>query len=92
MIAHFGGETKVAAVQLAHQLRQARIGARLAFARERRSMKSQLREANKYDTHYVLILGDQELADGVVAVKPMLGGKQETVSRKDLVAWLQERL
>jgi histidyl-tRNA synthetase len=92
MIVHFGGATKVAAVQLAEQLRAARIGARLAFARGRRSMKSQLREANKYDTRYALIIGEQELADGMVAVKPLQGGAQEMISRAGLVEWLRERL
>lgn len=88
-IAHFGGETKVAAMQLADRLRQAGIGTLLAFAREPRSMKSQLREANKHDVRFTLILGEAELENGTVAVKPMGEGKQTAVPRTEIIAWLQ---
>lgn len=89
MVAHFGGETKRAAVQLVDHLRGASIGARLAFARTRRSMKSQMREANKRDIRYVLVLGDSEIEQDMVAVRPMQGGAQEMVPRADIVAWLR---
>jgi histidyl-tRNA synthetase len=91
MIAHFGGETKVAAVKLAFQLRDGHIGARLAFARGRRSMKSQLREANKYDIRTVLIIGDVEIAENSVTVKPMDGGEQFHLPQNELLAYLQQR-
>lgn len=91
LLAHFGGETKVAAVKLAFDLRTAGIGARLAFARQRRSLKSQMREADKQGARYVLILGESEVANGVVAVKPMAGGEQFTLAIDELVGWLQSR-
>ncbi|MCI0579425.1 MAG: histidine--tRNA ligase [Chloroflexi bacterium] len=89
LVAHFGGETKPAAVQLAFLLRQAGIGARLAFARERRSMKSQMREADKHAARYVLILGESELAEGKVAIRPLAGGEQVTVAWEEVVEWLR---
>jgi histidyl-tRNA synthetase len=88
LIAHFGGETKTAAVELTYRLRQAGIGARLAFARDRRSMKSQLREADKFDCRYTLILGEMELEQETVAVKPMGEGKQQQVPLGEIVNWL----
>lgn len=91
-IAHFGGPTKLAAVQLADRLRAAGIGTRLAFARERRSMKSQMREADKHAARFALILGESELANGVAAVKPLGPGEQLTVPLAELVDWLQARL
>ena len=91
LLAHFGGETKVAAVKLAFGLRAAGIGARLAFARQRRSLKSQMREADKHGAQYVLILGEAEVANGVVAVKAMVGGEQFTLPIQEIVAWLQAR-
>ena len=91
MVAHFGGATKVAALRLVQQLRGEGFGARLAFARGRRSLKSQMREANKYDIHYVLILGEDELAAESVVVRPLQGGDQETVALRDLPAWLRGR-
>jgi histidyl-tRNA synthetase len=89
LVAHFGGETKTAAVRLTFALRQAGIGSRLAFARTRRSMKSQMREANKHEVRFVLIVGEEELAQGVVGVRPLDGSEQQTVPLSDIVSWLQ---
>lgn len=89
MVAHFGGVTKTAAVKLTYLLRDAGIGARLAFARERRSMKSQMREANKFGVRYVLILGEAEVEQGEVTIRPLDGGAQVQIPQADLVNWLQ---
>lgn len=89
MIAHFGGETKTAAVQLAFRLRAAGIGTRLAFARDRRSMKSQMREADKHEVRWVLIVGEDELAQKKVAVRPLDDGEQQLVPLAEIVNWLQ---
>ena len=90
-IAHFGGETKATAVEITHRLRDAGIGARLAFARTKRSMKSQMREANKYATEVAIILGEDEIAQGMATVRPMdrSRGDQTTVPLADLVGWLE---
>lgn len=94
LVAHFGGETKTAAVALAYRLRQAQIPTRLAFARERRSLKSQMREANKLNVRLVLILGESELAANTVVIRPLDGGEQVTVSLADehLERWLRQAL
>ncbi len=88
MIAHFGGETKVAAVKLAFELRQLGIGTRVAFARGKRSLKSQMREANNREVSYVVLLGEDELARGEVVVRPMDDRPQTTLPYADLVAYL----
>lgn len=88
MVAHFGGATKQRAVELAFDLRNVGIATRLAFARERRSMKSQMREANRAGIHHVLILGEEEVANDRVTVRPLLGGEQMTMATADLLAWL----
>ena len=44
-----------------------------------------MREANKYDTKYVLILGGSELENGVATVRPM-GVVKRSVSIDDDVA------
>jgi histidyl-tRNA synthetase len=91
LVAHFGGRTKERAVQLAYLLREAGIGATLAFARERRSMKSQMREANRKDARYVLIIGESEVAEQTVTVRPLAGGEQVTMPDFELVDWLRAR-
>lgn len=89
MVTHFGGETKVEALRLAMELRRAGIATVMAFARGRRSMKSQMREADNRNVRFTLILGEDELANNQVAVRPMFGGEQTMVARGNLVAWLQ---
>lgn len=90
LVAHFGNETKEAAVQLAFRLRTAGVGTRLAFARSRRSLKSQMREANKHNIRTVLILGEDELADNMVMARPLDGGEQQRIPLSDIVSWLKE--
>jgi histidyl-tRNA synthetase len=89
LVAHFGGATKEAAVRLNYALRDAGIEARLAFARGKRSMKSQMREANRHDVNYVLVIGESELAGDTVTVRPMKGGEQVTIASSELIDWLK---
>jgi histidyl-tRNA synthetase len=89
LVAHFGGKTKETAVQLTFHLRAAGIGTRLAFARDRRSMKSQMREANKHAVQTVLILGESELEQQSVMVRPLDGGEQTLVKLTDVISHLQ---
>ena len=89
LVAHFGGETKTTAVQVTYLLRMAGIPTRLAFARERRSMKSQMREANRHNMRFILILGEDEVEAGVVMVRPLDGGQQEAVAIDKLVEWIK---
>ncbi len=92
LVAHFGGETKAAAVRLVYALRAAGIGTRLAFARHSRSMKSQLREAGRHEARYAFIIGADELAGGQAAVKSLqTDEEQTTVALDEAVAWLQSR-
>lgn len=93
LVAHFGGETKAAAVKLAFELRAAGIGTRLAFSRRGRSMKSQMREGSRHNARYVLIIGEDELAQGEVTAKPLVDGEEQTrVAVGQVAAWLAERL
>lgn len=91
MITHFGGVTKTAAVSLAFRLRHAGIATRIAFARNKRSLKSQMREANKRGVAYTLLLGENEITNGTVVVRPMRGGDQMTISQSDLIATLKRK-
>jgi len=91
MIAHFGGDTKRAAVKLAFALREARIGVRLAFARKRRSMKSQMREADRAGVAYTIIIGENELANQSVTIRSMASGEQQTVAMTEIGIWIREQ-
>ncbi len=77
MVLHRGAAAKTAAVQLVSQLRQARIPALLAFGS--RSLKSQFKSANRAEVRYAVILGDDELAQGVATLRDMESGEQTEV-------------
>jgi histidyl-tRNA synthetase len=91
LVAHFGGVTKETAVALTYQLRAAGIPARLAFARKRRSMKSQMREANRMNAHTVLIIGESEVEEGLVAVRPLDGGEQVRMTAAETIEYLKNK-
>ena len=92
MLTHFGGATKLAAISLAFKLRAEGIPTRLAFARTKRSMKSQMREANKRNVAFTLTLGESEVAEGTVGIRPMWAGERTTLPQTELVAWLKAQL
>lgn len=50
----------------------------------RRSMKAQMREANRLGAKQVVILGDEELSRGEAVVKNMESGNQENVALTDV--------
>lgn len=91
-IAHFGGRTKAEAVSTAFGLRDAGIGARIAFAWNRRSLKSQMREAGRHDAPFVVIIGESELDAGAVTLRDMINGQQESVKLDELKTWLTKHL
>ncbi len=88
MIVHFGGATKVAAVKMAFALRSAGVSTIVAFARSKRSMKSQMREANKRAVAHVLIMGEGEVEKGEIVIRPMSGGDQFTLPQAEAIAHL----
>jgi len=58
---------------------------------EDRSLKAQLRNANRTGTSRVLIIGDDELTDGTLQVKNFSTGEQETVDRESFLKKLKVR-
>jgi len=77
-----GGE---AARDLTVALRRAGLRADRAF--DGRSMKSQLKSADRSGAAVALIVGSDELAAGTVSVRPLRGGEgQQTVPRSEVVA------
>jgi histidyl-tRNA synthetase len=90
MIAYLGEQAKLAAIRLVEDLRIARISALLAFGD--RSLKSQLKSANRAGVAYTLILGEEELNTGQAAVREMASSQQIELPLTDLVDWLRTRL
>jgi len=89
LLAHFGGDTKTAANKATYRLRQAGFGARIAFARDRRSMKSQMREANRQEVDFVIIVGSDELDAGEFTIRRMDSAVQTRINIDQLVSWFE---
>ncbi len=56
------------------------------------SLKKRMRRANKVGAIVAILLGDEELEKGVVTIRDMESGCQETVPTKSLVSWLSNKL
>jgi histidyl-tRNA synthetase len=85
------GETAhVAAMRIVRELRAAGIGSVLAFGN--RSLKSQLKSADKASLAFTLILGEQELAAGAVIARDMRTSQQTPVPFPEVVSWLRDSL
>jgi histidyl-tRNA synthetase len=67
---------------LSHQVRAAGFSAVMNYRLG--SMKSQMRLADKFKARYVIILGQDELNKGVVALKNMSDGKQQEIALNDM--------
>lgn len=79
------------ALRITADLRAAGIAADRAF--ENRSMKAQMKGANRSGADYAVIVGSDELDAGTAVIRPLRGeGDQVTVPRADLVADLTSRL
>lgn len=47
---------------------------------QRKSFKSQMKDANKNNSNYVIILAEREMNDNAVVLKNMLSGEQQTIA------------
>ena len=75
------------AVLLTAELRAAGLAVDRGF--ENRSMKAQMKLANRSGADAALIIGDDELAAGTIVVKPLRSGEEQvTIPRSDLIAHL----
>lgn len=81
---------KPAVDNLAHRLRQAGLPVEVGL--ETQSFRKMFDYANKRGFQYVIVLGTNEANQGVVALKNMQSGDQDTISEAELVEKLQERM
>jgi len=75
---------------LLRQLRVAGIPAERDFGKH--NLKAQLKQANRRGARWVVIIGDEELSRGTVAVRAMATGEQVEVPETSLVSWLEKQL
>ena len=68
--------------QIAKELRK--LDVNVVLETMRRSMKAQMREANKCDADYAIIIGEEEHNQKTVQVKNLNDGNQKTINQTDL--------
>ena len=75
------------AISFASQLRQA--GVRAQLYTEQKKFKQKMSYADKTGIPYVVFLGEDEIARGVVSVKDMASGQQQTLPQEQAIALIQ---
>jgi histidyl-tRNA synthetase len=79
------------ALVITDELRAARVRADRAY--ENRSMKSQMKAADRSGAAIAVLVGSDELANGTVTVRPLRdGGEQSMVPRAELIPTLRKLL
>ncbi len=81
-----GDAARAAGPQILQNLRASGIACDCDYVG--RSMRAQMREANRQNAKYALLLGDDELAANTIAVKNMAEGSQLTVGLADAIQLL----
>ncbi len=89
-VAPLGEAAATAALTLARDLRK--VGVRCQTDTRGGSLKSQLRRANALGASMVLILGESEMAEGVVQVKDLALRTQERMTRADAIRAVAARI
>lgn len=82
MFANLGTAESAVSMKLAKELRSAGIA--VEVYPDSAKLKKQLSWADAHKIPYVAIIGDSELADGVVTLKNMVNGEQQTVPQNEL--------
>jgi len=80
-IAALGDEAQGRAFSLCNTLRHAGIRAEMDFSD--RSLKSQMKRANKLGCSHTLIIGEKEMEEGTAQLRDMKDGVQESVDIQD---------
>ena len=79
-----GEDARAEALKLLRELRQAGVPAQMEF--ESRSMKSQMKRADRLAARVTLIIGADELARGDVTLRDMRTSEQRSVARAQVLA------
>ncbi len=88
-IAALGEEAQLRAFELANQLHREGIKAEIDY--EGRSLKAQMRRANKLNVRYALIIGEEELKKGRAILRDMGKKDQEEIRLNEAIEEIKER-
>ena len=89
MIVHHGAVGRRVAVRLAGQLRDA--GSRVEIDYLDRSLRAQMKQADRLGAHTVVIIGEDEASRGVVRVRDMATGDEREATEEELLQLLRRK-
>src|SRR3989338_539654 len=89
-LAQLGDLAKRKCLKIFEEFRKANIRAAESLGKD--SLKSQLNKANRLGVRYSLILGHKEALEGIIIIKNMETGKQETIKLDKAVEEIKKRL
>jgi histidyl-tRNA synthetase len=69
-----------------------RLGVSADFAYGNKGIKGAMKSADRSGARYALVLGERDIAEGVVQVKNLATGEQESASLSEIVSTLQGKL
>jgi len=87
-IVALGDEAKKEAAAIVYQLRKAGIQVDKDYGQKK--IKAQFKAADRLQAKYVLVLGEDELANKQINVKRMATGEQETIAIADVVEYMKK--
>jgi histidyl-tRNA synthetase len=82
-----GDAARPVGIKLLADLRAAGISAQTEYGA--RSMRAQMKAADRARAHYALILGDEEIAQGTIQLKSLYDGWQHMIPLSEAVEWLE---
>lgn len=89
-VSYLGDLAKLAALKLVETLHDEHIGA--LFTPGDRSLKAQLKTANRINAMFAVIVGEDEVQAGQATIRDLSNGEQIVVNLADVPAWLKEKL
>jgi histidyl-tRNA synthetase len=89
-VSYMGDPAKLAALKLVKTLHDEHIGA--LFTPGDRSLKAQLKTANRINAVFAVIVGEDEVQAGQATMRDLSNGEQVVVNLADAPAWLKEKL
>jgi len=88
-LVNVGDETRSAAMKLLSMLRRKGLSGDMDYTG--RSLKGQMRLADKLQAAHSLIIGEEELKKKTITVRDMKTGEQENVRWDGIAEWLRKR-
>ena len=88
-VASLGEDAKKEAINLVKNLREASFSVEMDYSLK--SLKAQLKRADKLNAKYVLIIGEDELANEEIIIRDMEKANQEKIKKEYILNYLKEK-